>query len=124
MELQYTAPTINYPIVRLISPNEVWEMGIYLVLYGYRVGFGRVGSQIYLKGGYCAGSQLNNAIIILALLVDIFKPLDEQVTHEFAEKLLPDWKARPIPQSDPECMSALVSLAADSATFVGEKEYV
>lgn len=56
MDLNVAEPNVNYSMLRLQSENGIWEMGIYPTMYGTRVSCGRIGSDFYIKGGYCCGA--------------------------------------------------------------------
>jgi hypothetical protein len=114
MELRIAEATENYPIIRFLSEQDVWELGIYPVMYGYRVSCNRVASLSYLKGGYCAGADMGDVFKILLYLHDILEGQSESVTERTMNKVLPDWTKRPIPERDPDCMRQLAALAMRS----------
>lgn len=57
MKLSSAETSDNLPIQRLVSENSVWEMGIYPVLFGFRVRVGQVGKAWYTFD-YCAADNV------------------------------------------------------------------
>jgi hypothetical protein len=100
MKLHFAEKTINYPMLRLASENNLWEMGIYPTIYGTRVSCNRLGSQPYLKGGYCCGTIGSLIMEVTLAIAVILISLSEEATNGEVESLLPDWNLCPISQDD------------------------
>jgi hypothetical protein len=100
MKLHHTEPNSAYSILRIASENNIWEMGIYPTLYGNRVSCGKVGSNTYLKGGYCCGMDgllLMEVTLNVALILGSFP---ESATMTEVNAALPNWILRPINLDD------------------------
>jgi hypothetical protein len=100
MKLHFAEKTINYPMLRLASENNLWEMGIYPTIYGTRVSCNRIGSQVYLKAGYCCGTIGSLIMEVTLAIAVILISFSEEATNGDLEFALSDWKLRPINQDD------------------------
>jgi hypothetical protein len=100
MDLYLAEPNLDYSILRLESQKSNWEMGIYPTLYGTRVSCGRIGSQLYLKGGYCCGTSPTLLMEATLCISTILSSFPELATMHDVESVLPDWNLRPINLDD------------------------
>jgi hypothetical protein len=93
MQLNLAEPTERYPILRLVSKENQWEMGIHrypaLESEGLRVSCGRIGSSIYLKGGYVCGVDGYLLKETTLALIGIVSSWPESMTNEEADRSLP-----------------------------------
>lgn len=108
MQFHKVPPDENFPYAKFLSENQVWELGVRPMAFGFRVCGNRVGSQFYAFD-YCAGADLiflNNLFFILQA---IFKGLDESITERQLQNLLPSYEVKPI-SGDP-CWQKLQDLA-------------
>lgn len=100
MQLKLAEKTLNYPMLRLISENDVWEMGLYPVIYGVRVSCNRIGSGTYLKGGYCCGRSPLLVMEVCLAIALILSTFDESAEEWKVDLVLPQWNLRPINRDD------------------------
>jgi hypothetical protein len=100
MKLKLATPTESYSMLRLESAEGQWEMGIYPTLYGTRVACGRIGSQLYLKGGYCCGTDSLLLMEVTVAIASILSTYPESATTHEVESYLPQWNLRPINLDD------------------------
>ena len=104
---------INFPIMRFVSENQRWEVGISPVLFGMRVRAGIVGSD-WVHVDYCAGANRAFALLLLATVVEILSTLPEDISGGEVERMMPAWKRRPIDQD--ECWPKLQQLRDELTT--------
>lgn len=87
----------------------MWEIGVYPVMFGYRVRAGRVAVD-WCAVDYCAGRDdtvLKKLVVLVTIILESF---DESVTESQIEAILPWCKVKPI--NNDTCWDALVKLAA------------
>jgi hypothetical protein len=100
MKLKLATPTESYPMLRLESTEGQWEMGIYPTLYGTRVACGRIDSRLYLKGGYCCGTDSLLLMEVTGAIASILSTYPDSATTHEVESYLPQWNLRPINLDD------------------------
>jgi len=110
MTLTPTEPTVNFPIVRLVSENERWECGVMDVLFGFRVRAGLVGA-VGVSIDYCAGDNRLFLLELLSTIVIILESLPESVTEAEVKRMMPGYECRPI-YLDP-CWPKLQAMASE-----------
>lgn len=98
------------------SENNVWEIGIYPVLFGVRVRGGRVGCQ-GLDIDYCAGNDPVFLSQLLTTVMSILESFPETLTSQELHTLLPGYEKKPI-NLDP-CWEKLQQLAKERLTQKG-----
>jgi hypothetical protein len=96
------APTEpNFDRFKLVSEGGEWELGLWSVMFGVRVRFGRTGAG-GVELDYCAGAdplfqmELLNAVHIILL------EIPETVTESELRRIFPDFHVKPI-NLDPYC---------------------
>jgi hypothetical protein len=114
--------TVNYPLMHWVSEGGQWEMGIYPVLYGWRVAMGRVKEGSYLRGGYCIGKDMVKANLLILMLMAIFKQQPEELTERDALRFLPEWELRPIGYPGDPCWEAFRKLSEEALEQEQEAE--
>ena len=97
MKLTKTETTSAYPHLRCVSENGVWEMGIApITLFGgHRIAAEQIGSQCY-EINYCAGTDKEFALQLLAVVFQIMECLPEDVMPGDFRKTFPDYTVKPI----------------------------
>jgi len=88
---------------RFESEDGKIEVGIYPVMYGYRIRAGYKGNMYYHLD-LCAGDIQSNVEILLSVVLNI---LEQNIKFED----FPEQGRRPIPTADPETWSKLLNLA-------------
>lgn len=111
MELRLVEPSLNYPRARRLSENDVWEMGIYPVMFGFRVRVGLAGDPLGYTFDYCAGDDVGFVIQLYVTVMALMEALPETITENQLLRLIPSYQVRPIDR-DP-CWEALQALVAD-----------
>lgn len=96
MELKISEPSNDYPIIRFTSENELWEAGVYPVMFGVRVSANPTKETTYAKGGYCCGVDSNLTLMTLLAVIQWVEEEDESIELYEMESILPDWSSRPI----------------------------
>lgn len=104
-------PDDHYQFGHLISKGGRWEMGIYPVLFGYRVRAGLIGSMC-CSVDYCAANQTDFLLQLFVTVLSILESLPEDVTPGELERMLPRFRIKPINQ-DPDCWVNLQALAKE-----------
>lgn len=99
--------------------NEEWEIGIFPVNFGYRVGAGRVNTVFY-SINYCAGADLEFLFqLYLTVFVVVSSFLPGLEAYE-CERMMPSYEGRPI-NKDP-CWPRLLHLAQEIGSPLDVKE--
>jgi hypothetical protein len=111
MELIAAERTVDYPYLRLVSENQVWELGIgQLTVYGdFQVVAGIVGSQSF-EVTYYAGQDRGMALGILAQVLIIMVAMPESISYSDFRKAFPPQEKIPM-INDPKCWEALSNTA-------------
>lgn len=99
MTLRPTDPDENLQILRLISAGGRWELGLAPMLFGVRVRAGLVGDYCVALD-YCAGADTRFQMELLAVVIRIFETLPEAISPAELQRMLPQYKVRPI-NNDP-----------------------
>lgn len=110
MRFTETNPNENYDVMRYVSENGVWEMGVYRVIFGYRVGAGLATSGCR-EVVYCAGANPEHVHEIRDLVRDILQAFPESERGHRISALLPSFEIKPI-HKDATCVPELRRLAA------------
>jgi hypothetical protein len=111
MQLFTTDPDKNFSILKYISTNHKWEIGIKPMMFGVRVCGSPVGSFGYTFE-YCAGDNPTFAITLMQTMLAIFEALPEDIKEKEVKRLLPSYSVKPIDR-DPNCWKALKKLEID-----------
>lgn len=111
MNLTKTDVTEDYPHLRLVSENEIWEVGIapLTIFGGIRIVAGKVGSECY-EINYCAGTDKGMAFGVLAQVIAIMSKLPEVITPGDFNQIFPIQHIKPM-IDDPQCWERLSQLA-------------
>src|SRR5687768_7093342 len=89
------------------SENNVWEIGVHTVMFGYRIRVGLIGDDFYALD-YCAGNQQENVEKVFSMV----KAIMEKVTERnFYTIKWPVQERKPIIGT--ECEEVLESLAGE-----------
>ena len=107
MKLIKAEITENFDVLRLVSENNIWEIGIREMMFGYRVCGNTIGDDCY-EFDYCAGNDPAFIFQLFAVMCNIFSSLDENISLTKVRKLLPTYEVRPI-NNDP-CWDKLLLL--------------
>lgn len=110
MKFTETNPNKSYDVMRYVSENGVWEMGVRSVLYGKRISANPVGWGGY-EVDYCAGPVPEHVYEIRDLVRDILEAYPESLEPYTIRQLWPKWERRPI-HKDETCVPELRRLAA------------
>ena len=111
MELKLVDIDPKFPIVKFVSINHKWEMGVRPVLYGVRVSGNRTSSDTYCFD-YCAGNNYHFAMQLFRTMQAILMALPESITERELERMLPTFAVKPIDR-DPTCWQELQRLAIE-----------
>ncbi len=111
MKLFTTETDKNFPIVKYISTNNKWELGIKPMMFGVRV-CGSPNGQHGYTFEYCAGNNPVFAITLIQTMLAIFEALPEDISEKEVRRILPTYSVKPIDR-DPTCWKALKQLAID-----------
>nr|MDZ8061853.1 hypothetical protein [Nostoc sp. EkiNYC01] len=107
MKLTKAEPTVDYPFLRLVSENQVWEVGIgkLTITGGIRIVAGKVGSQSF-EISYCAGEDKGMALGILAQVLVIMSAMSESISYYNFRNTFPAQTIKPM-INDFACWEAL-----------------
>ena len=89
------------------------EMGVYPVMFGYRIRVGIAGSFV-MELDYCAGAQLSDVESIYSLTLAILnKKMDEVKEGDFVKKIFLDFPQQDVKPmfNDPACFMKLTEVA-------------
>jgi len=95
MKLIKAEENINFLESHFVSVNNKWEMGIFPVLFGYRVGVTRMGHCSYSLN-YCAGSDKEFLIELFIAVYRLLELLPEDISINEFENLIPTYQYKPI----------------------------
>jgi len=109
MKFTKTEPDENFSIVRLVSENNAWEVGIRNLAFDLRVSANPVGYCCYTLD-YCAGNNRVVALVLLATVIKILEPLPENITAAEVERLFPVCTIEPLDR-DEDCWQRLQEMA-------------
>jgi hypothetical protein len=93
-----------------LSENEVWEIGIYPVMFGFRVRAGKTNS-LGVDIDYCAGNDPVFLGQLLTTVMSILESFSEALTSAELRLVLPPYEKKPI-NLDP-CWEQLQRLAKE-----------
>lgn len=110
MKLTQTEKSDAFPIVRYTSENNLWEVGIYPVLFGVRVGANPVGDFCYAIE-YCAGDNPGFAFALLITVIKILESLPETVSACDVRDLFPSYALRLVDRDN--CWKTLLKMAGN-----------
>lgn len=99
------APDTEYLKSRYVDLNHNIEVGIYPVLFGWRVHAGRIGSGCY-ELDYCCGNTQQYVNLILSLVMSILQKNDANF------RIFPFQEQKPV-FNDQKCFARLIELAGD-----------
>ena len=105
-------PNEGYPILRMSSESDLWEMGIRPVLYGYRVSAGKTGTLFYSLD-YCCGDSRQWILRVITVLEIALERIPETAQLSEVEKLFPRQQFKPM-QQDPDCWKRLLDLSVNT----------
>lgn len=91
---------------RMVSDCGKYEMGIYPVMYGFRIRAGMVGDYFCLVD-YCAGNDGTMVNLLYNIMFNMIK--GRAAEGEYPFRNLPYQSVKPM-LSDPECLQGLVAL--------------
>lgn len=104
----------NFDVLRCVSENSVWELGIRSVLFGIRICANPVGDDCYWLG-YCAGDDFGFALVLLATVAKILEQYPENTDPQQIKLDFPKYDIKPI-NRDPYCWRRLQEMAGMVAT--------
>lgn len=105
MKFKFAPTEPNFDKLKLVSEEGGWELGLWSVMFGVRVRFGRTGG-CGVELDYCAGAdelfqwELLNAIHIILLEVP------ESVSNCELRRMFPDYTVKPV-NNCPHCWPRL-----------------
>lgn len=103
------APTEpNFDRLKLVSESGEWELGLWSVMFGVRVRFGRTDSMD-IELDYCAGANPLFQMELLNAVHIILQEIPETVTVRELRDIFPDYHLKPIDR-DPICWPLLQRL--------------
>ncbi|WP_155300664.1 hypothetical protein [Deinococcus kurensis] len=108
MQFEQADPTIEYDVVRRVSTDGRWEVGIRSVMFGKRVSAGLVGSQCW-SVDYCAGPHMPSVAVLADVVERILRGFPDGAGTREVLAALPTYRQRPIFQ-DP-CWHRLLAMA-------------
>ena len=97
MKLTIVENDTNYPILKIVSENNIWELGISqpTIFKGLRVSAGLIGTESY-DINYCCGTDVYLAVEVLKQVVEIFYYLPEEITVIDLYEYFPYFEIKPI----------------------------
>jgi hypothetical protein len=95
----------NFDRLKLVSEGGEWELGLWSVMFGARVRFGRTGA-CGVELDYCAGDDPLFQLELLNAVHIILQEVPETVTESQLRHIFPDYTIKPI-NLDPYCWPAL-----------------
>lgn len=107
LKFKLDTPNENFPLLRFLSEDGGYEVGLMPVLYGVRVRAGRVGDS-FVFIDYCAGADRDFQARLLGVIIDILETLPVGITPREVQDLMPGYDIRPI-DKDP-CWPTLIEL--------------
>ena len=110
MKFKPDSPNETLDVLRLVSENEVWELGYRQMLFGVRVSLSRIGDYWYTLD-YCAGDNPEFALHLLLTVMQILKRYTEDVAGKQLERDFPKYDVKPIDR-DPNCWKQLQEMAS------------
>jgi hypothetical protein len=120
------APIVDGTSGRFVSENNVWEICLRPMLYGVRVGVGKInpdrGFALSYELDYCAGADPAFLMNLFATIVILMSALPEDVTYSEIRELFPSYERKPINQ-DP-CWDRLQELCRMDEPFAGFRKRV
>lgn len=96
-------------VVRLVSETGRWQVGVYPVLFGFRVRAGLTGTCWYALD-YCAADNEIFLMQLLIAVVTILESYPEDVTEQQISADFPRYQIKPIDR-DPTCWARLQEMA-------------
>lgn len=103
------------------SENNVWEVSIDRVMFGWRVHVTYVSDNCYCVD-YCAGADLGWVLRLLGAVLSTMEQFDETLTSSELRdlRIFPDYKVRPM-ALDTECWTEILKVAKASEPQVLER---
>lgn len=95
----------NFDRLKLVSEGGEWELGLWSVMFGVRVRFGRTGA-CGVELDYCAGADPLFQMELLNAVHIILQEIPETVTESELRRIFPDFHIKPI-NLDPYCWTEL-----------------
>lgn len=90
------APTEpNFDLIKLVSEGGEWELGLWSVMFGVRLRFGRTGAMS-VELDYCAGADEIFQLELLNAIHIILQEVPETVTDGELQRMFPDYVLKPI----------------------------
>lgn len=122
MRLTQTNTTEAYPIIRFISENKLWEVGVgELTIYGgFRIVAGKVGESCY-SINYCTGNDIGWMTLLLGLIIKIMEEMEENISIREFEKTFPFQEFKPM-FNDVKCLQLLIKLAKKESLPVASRD--
>jgi hypothetical protein len=111
MQLFTTHTDENFPLFKLVSTNNRWEIGIRQMMFGVRVCGNLIGDTGYTFD-YCAGNNPYFAANLIQTMLAIFDALPEDIKPRELRQMLPSFSVKPIDR-DPTCWKELQKLAIE-----------
>jgi hypothetical protein len=110
MKMIKSIPNEHWVRLRHVSEKSIWEIGFKDVLFGTRIGIGKVGHYCYVTD-ICAGSKIEDQYLIYFYVLNIMEKLPEDISENDLINHFPRYKIRPVVQ-DLEYMEKLKYLAS------------
>lgn len=109
------APTDeNFPLRRLLSEGDKWELGLVPMLFGVRVRLGKLGNS-WCTLDYCAGPEPAEQLFLLGLVAGTLHWLPEETTEAELGLIFPRQRIKPMSR-DKECLERLLGLGKKLAS--------
>lgn len=99
----------NFPLRRLLSENDKWELGLVPMFFGVRVRLGIVGNG-WCTLDYCAGAEPSEQLFLLGLVAGLLSWLPEETTEADISRVFPRQRIKPM-RLDKECLERLFGLS-------------
>ncbi len=109
MKFTRTEPNKDFDIIRCVSENNKWEIGIRQMLFGVRICGNPTGNGAY-SFDYCAGDDQLFALELFAAVVNILERYTEETTSTQIRIDFPPYEIKPI-NKDPYCWKRLQEMA-------------
>jgi hypothetical protein len=117
------APTEpNFDRLKLVSEGGEWELGLWSVMFGVRLRFGRTGS-CGVELDYCAGADTMFQLELLNAVHIILQEVPETVTESELHRMFPDYTLKPI-NNCPYCWPRLQQMRDEARARLAIEEWL
>ena len=110
MKFVKAQPNINFDVLRSTSENNIWELGIRRLLYGFSVCANPIGDDVYWLD-YPTDDNIAFALELLVTVTKILEGYPEDIKPLPLRSYFPSYDVKPIDR-DPNCWKRLQEMAS------------